>query len=37
MKKTPRTNVYLKTITIGEFYLFILYFQLTKIGKFRTQ
>ena len=38
MKKTPGTNVYLKPIKLGEFYLFILYFQLTKNReRFRTQ
>ena len=37
-EKTPRTNVYLKPIKLGEFYLFILYFQLTKNReRFRTQ
>ena len=29
-EKTPKTNVYLKPIKLGEFYLLILYFQLTK-------
>ena len=34
----PRTNVYLKSIKSGEFYLFIFYFQLTKNReRFRTQ
>ena len=28
--KNPRTNGYLKPIKMGEFYLLILYFQLTK-------
>ena len=38
MKKTPGTNVYLKPIKLGEFYLFILYFQLTKNReRFHTQ
>ena len=37
-EKNPRTNVYLKPIKLGEFYLFILYFQLTKNReRFRTQ
>ena len=30
MKKTPGTNIYLKPVKIGEFFLFILYFQLSK-------
>ena len=30
MKKNPGTNVYLKPIKLDEFYLFVLYFQLTK-------
>ena len=38
MKKTPETNIYLKPIKIGEFYLFVLYLQLTKNGgRFPTQ
>ena len=37
-EKNPRTNVYLKPIKLVEFYLFILYFQLTKNReRFRTQ
>ena len=32
-EKTPGTYVYLKPIKIGEFYLFIIYFQLTKNRK----
>ena len=32
-EKYAGTNVYLKPIMIGEFYLFILYFQLTKNRK----
>ena len=37
-EKTPITNVYLKPIKLGEFYLFIIYFQLTKNReRFRTQ
>ena len=37
-EKIPGTNVYLKPINIGEFYLFILYFQLTKNRRrFRMQ
>ena len=36
--KNARTNVYLKPIKLGEFHLFILYFQLTKNREsFRTQ
>ena len=32
-EKDPRINVHLKPIKLGEFYLFILYFQLTKTEK----
>ena len=38
MKKTPGINVYLKPEKLGEFYVFILYFQLTKNrDRFPTQ
>ena len=37
-EKSPGTNVYLKPLKLGEFYLFVLYFQLTKNReRFRTQ